>query len=387
MLIKKSDWKIFLERCVLWVGHFCRLFPLSSKVWGPPRRILMTPELADSNESQLVFAQENFDWAVAETIHPDQVAPFQRERQYTVPAARVFSLHSARIFGDMGLVITGDDALVEATAPRWGRGVKEHEIFRTFRLPPVRDHKNSIVAALATRSGDNYYHFLYEELPKYHLIQSFPESADLFYVHYHKSFQKEAWGQLGLPESSLIPAHANEHFSADCVLATTLPSRNGEIPRWVIEFLQHRFRPPSNEHPSSLLYLDRSECKGRKIVNHEEVWDLLKNFGFQKISPHSLSFESQQEIFAQARLIVSPHGAALANLVFTQPGTCVIELFSPHFIHPCYWKIANLCQLKYQWIVGQGSEIEPTRIRAANQEDMYIPLGQLKQWILEWLKT
>ncbi|MDT9338046.1 glycosyltransferase 61 family protein, partial [Trichodesmium erythraeum 21-75] len=42
----------------------------------------------------------------------------------------------------------------------------------------------------------------------------------------------------------------------------------------------------------------------------------------------------------------APHGAGLTNIVFCNPGTKVVELFSSH-VKPYYWSLCNCCNLEY----------------------------------------
>ena len=51
-------------------------------------------------------------------------------------------------------------------------------------------------------------------------------------------------------------------------------------------------------------------------------------------------------MFGSAQCIVAPHGAGLANLIFANPGTKVIEMFSGHISFD-YWIISSQLQLQY----------------------------------------
>ena len=91
----------------------------------------------------------------------------------------------------------------------------------------------------------------------------------------------------------------------------------------------------------------------------------------------------QQQIdhFAAARVIVSPHGAALTNLSFARPGVRLLELFAPGYVNGGYWSIAgNIPESRYRYLVGDGDagratpgaepvmqdiEIDPERVLGA----------------------
>ena len=69
----------------------------------------------------------------------------------------------------------------------------------------------------------------------------------------------------------------------------------------------------------------------------------------------------QIDRFAAAEVIVAPHGAALANLVFARPGVRVLELFAPDYVNPCYWAITDAVpDARYHYLVaGTPDEISP----------------------------
>jgi capsular polysaccharide biosynthesis protein len=71
-----------------------------------------------------------------------------------------------------------------------------------------------------------------------------------------------------------------------------------------------------------------------------------------------MTVAEQIEAFSTARLIVAPHGAALANLVFAGSGAAVIELFPAGYARPDYWKLANgVPGLGYHYLLGVGRPV------------------------------
>jgi capsular polysaccharide biosynthesis protein len=67
----------------------------------------------------------------------------------------------------------------------------------------------------------------------------------------------------------------------------------------------------------------------------------------------SMSVIEQAALFSQAEIIIAPHGSGLTNLIFCQPNTKVIELFSPNYVYHCYWWISNLVELDYYYYIGE----------------------------------
>jgi capsular polysaccharide biosynthesis protein len=58
----------------------------------------------------------------------------------------------------------------------------------------------------------------------------------------------------------------------------------------------------------------------------EKLENDLRKLGFTVIEAAELQLDQCISIFARARWVVAPHGAALANLIFASPGTRVLEL-------------------------------------------------------------
>jgi len=78
-----------------------------------------------------------------------------------------------------------------------------------------------------------------------------------------------------------------------------------------------------------------------------------------------------------AKVIVAPHGSGLTNLVFCSPGAKVIEFFSPNFVNCCYWALANLVDVEYYYIIGEGPRppdyVDPLLI----EDNIFINLDKL----------
>ena len=55
---------------------------------------------------------------------------------------------------------------------------------------------------------------------------------------------------------------------------------------------------------------------------------VLAPLGFRPIVPGEMSVKEQIAVFSRAKVIVAPHGAALANLAFAPPGAALVEIVS-----------------------------------------------------------
>lgn len=80
----------------------------------------------------------------------------------------------------------------------------------------------------------------------------------------------------------------------------------------------------------------------RKLINQHEVEEYLRGQGFAIISPENFTFLEQVSIFKNAKTVISPTGAGLANAIFCNPKYCKVGILMsahPDMIYG-YW--ANL---------------------------------------------
>jgi capsular polysaccharide biosynthesis protein len=100
----------------------------------------------------------------------------------------------------------------------------------------------------------------------------------------------------------------------------------------------------------------------------------LEARGFATVRLEERSWAEQIALFQAARVVVAPHGASLANLVFCAPGTRVVELFARDYVNPCYWRVAALSGLDYRPVVAAGPGV-PREERTVNGTDIAVAVG------------
>ena len=127
--------------------------------------------------------------------------------------------------------------------------------------------------------------------------------------------------------------------------------------QWGCAFLRGLFLPAKTGEQSSSkterIYISRKKASSRRIVNEQEVVNLLEKFGFQSINLESISVTQQASLLAYSQVIVATHGAGLTNLVFCHPGTKVIEIFHPEYVMNYYWLLSNICGLEQYHLIGE----------------------------------
>ena len=96
----------------------------------------------------------------------------------------------------------------------------------------------------------------------------------------------------------------------------------------------------------------RKQALHRAIKNETDLIVRLQSaFNVEPIVLEEYSIEGQAHLFAQADIIIAPHGAGLTNLVFARPGTMVIELFQYH-LDETFWVLSQQMGLRHYCIIG-----------------------------------
>ena len=202
----------------------------------------------------------------------------------------------------------------------------------------------------------NYFHWLFDVLLRFHLLEKsdFLQEVDYFVVpNYQKSFQRETLKILGIREDQIIEATYNMHLRASQLIVATHPRSQGVIPEWCPDFFRQKFSEiaQTSRRFAKRVYISRRDSQRRNVLNEEELTDTLNTYGFESYVMSDLSVEEQVALFSQAECIISAHGAALANLVFCNPGAKVIELFSEAYVYPLYYHLADRSELIYDYLI------------------------------------
>ncbi|MEH7480114.1 glycosyltransferase family 61 protein [Neobacillus drentensis] len=269
-----------------------------------------------------------------------------------IPNGRVWGLNGAIVTPDNHLIW---DASLEFVLPR-----SNHSIFKEEALPPISHHYGQI-ADLTHVVGRNYYHWMYEVIPRIHLLQQSGINVERYIVKSepdHIPFQSETLYYLGITNDQLIKTHCGFHIQADHLV---VPSQPSFATKWGYDFLRKTFLKEDNMNSTEKMRIYISRKWSRIITNESDLWDLLKQYGFIKVELETLSVAEQARLFSTAEVIVGAHGAGLANLTFCRPDTKVIEIFTPTYITPLYWVISSFGKLNHNYFIGHYGGLDRTQ--------------------------
>jgi hypothetical protein len=211
-----------------------------------------------------------------------------------------------------------------------------------LEVPETKQVEDHVAGpAIVFPTTPNYYHWLIEDLPV--VVRGNREAPGAPLLSYRD----------GITDRHRIVA---QHLNADlrptplivALEEQVLPGRSSDS--WFVHpsdaaLLAHFGRELTGHDGTpgeDRIYISRRSTS-RPLPDEEQVEQALRQRGFSILRLEEIPWLDQIRAFQGARTIVAPHGAGLANLVFTPAGTSVTEItFGLHY---------NRC---FEWISHVG---------------------------------
>lgn len=303
--------------------------------------------------------------ALPKTCEPQLHAQFHREQDATLTEAFVAIVPQGRSWGHMGTILTPDNQLlldISLDRLRFLNPQQKHLVQMRWPLLPFQRLPGTI-AVLATCASSIYYHWMVDCLLRYALLcrAGFTfDQIDYFLVdgQDRRPYQGDTLTLLGIPAEKLIYTSDYPHVQGDRLIVPSYPTLHGQFRSWHLEFLRQSFLPHAadlGDRAKKRIYISRGRTKIRHIVNEAEVIAWVERYGFEVVRLEDFAFTEQVALMAQVEVVLAPHGSGLTNIIFCQPGTRIIEIFSPELVALYYWKISEVLGLDYHYFLGEGN--------------------------------
>jgi capsular polysaccharide biosynthesis protein len=302
-------------------------------VCGPGARVLERPAPAPNAEPRPPMHLEPSLHPVLEAL----VEPWPLQGL----CAGVFP--GARLETAFGIVVARDGSVLGASA--WDpEQLRKSGVLD--RQPRFRRRVAGHCASLVSQFG-GYFHWLTEALPRIAVLRLLG-LADVPVITPPglTPVQCESLERLGVEVA--MPYH--DGITPDVLVWARPPGHTGHPPRWACDWLREELlgdRPPAGR---SRLYISRRDARSRRVANEGEVMALLREHGFDVVQPEQLTLREQAELFAGAGIVVAPHGAGNANLLFSRSAT-LVELFDPGYMNGCYYSLAQALGHPYWYLM------------------------------------
>ena len=214
------------------------------------------------------------------------------------------------------------------------------------------------VFVLSSPADDNYSHFVWDTLPLLWYVTELnnPHIKILIDEGWPK-YKLEFLDALGFDESRRITRKIGEQLLCKSIyMGSLLGVNNRKILPQGLEllgrlrvqkdaeidssrllptyaFLQRLSDYKEETKPLKLLFLDRNDDRKsiRQLLNEEDLWEICKKYGFERITPGRMSLAEKRKVYAQADVMVGQYGGGLQNHFLCHPGTRLMVLQSNLF--------------------------------------------------------
>lgn len=275
----------------------------------------------------------------------------------------VRELSYAKVFSAQGFVINNKNEICNDAI-----SVKFHStllIKNIFFRKPFYVMGNCLLIS-GNHAAENYFHWMTDAIPKIAIAIKGGfniETFDKILVSDNKlGFQQQTLNYLGISPTKVASLIDHDYIICKNIVAPSDTCLSGNVSPWIIQYLRESFRRlmVADDCQPKKVYVSRKYVKKRLLLNEQEVQSTLEKAGFVIVYPELLSFKEQVNLFYNADEVIGVHGAAFTNIIFSKPGTLILEFFPVTYVNQCYWVIAGQNKLKYAYVLGEGEDTTTT---------------------------
>lgn len=243
---------------------------------------------------------------------------------------------------------------------------------------PKHEKRIKVGITLMTEAWYTYAHWVSEQLPRFLLLEQFPEYDGLpilvndgLYPQQLESLQLITGGRYPIQVLDRKKRYEVERLICPSILSIYNKRRyrpnegattaDGAFHPEAIHFLRERLLPQCRtQGPAKRrIWISRKQqlkVGQRRLLNEHEIETLFLEHGFEAVYPKSLSFLEQIELFSQAEMIVGPGGSALMNIVFAPAGakTLILTKNHPQVNFHYFTNIAQIIGQSIAYVCGES---------------------------------
>lgn len=251
----------------------------------------------------------------------------------------ILTIPHGKVFGFDGWVMIDDMTIGELI---WQNMYTSRFILQEAKKRPMIVKKGTI--AVIAQSGYNYYyHWLVEVLGRLALLEIHGISYDYLYVPTHKPYMKELLELWGIDSTKIINAYDDYLVTGDELVVPSLvakvttsgcPRLAHYIPTYLLAYIKEKLlksidveRCVQEEQFCKKVFISRKDSAIRKTTNEDEVFALLEAQGFKRYTLSTMSNEKAIALFKNAEIIIGSSGSNLANVIFCDPNTMIVDIF------------------------------------------------------------
>jgi DNA-directed RNA polymerase subunit N (RpoN/RPB10) len=223
----------------------------------------------------------------------------------------------------------------------------------------------------------NYYHWMVETVPKIRYLRAFEsatqESVTVLVPANAPPFVEETLRLLGWPQSKVAFATESTYIVRNLIIPS-YPTRHASDFEWIRQEIVEAVSSELESVEESNVYVSRSGAVERRVLNEEDVMDVLADYGFKRYCLENRSLSENVRLFNQADIVLGPHGAGLTDIIFAED--CIlVELFGDKIKQP-YELLSDTLGVEYEPMYCQ-----------ADGADIVVDTNQIEQKISQIIES
>ena len=350
---------------------------------------VMPIEWLDENKTNLIKTIEHTESGYA--YGPKLVDGSQTLQKILLSAVNVYCFHNAKIAARSSSILANDKIIIERVQ---NMNMVRHDYSADHLF--MHGQNNALVINrpathinegifMGGNGSSNYYHWLIEILPKLKYfeyldeeyqkfpllvsddvnhIKTFRESLDyinknrpLIFLDKKRAYLVGKLLHINAPNNLPFNLRRNENIEvSDCLIR---PSS--------INNLRNKLYFASKANSQAVMGNQRlffARKKERRNYNQEEIFEVFRLRGFERVFMEELTLRNQIEIVSNAEVIAGPTGAAWANLIFCREGTkCLCWMADKYANFSAYSTLAKIVDADLRYVIHNS--------KAKSTEELY----------------
>ena len=251
-----------------------------------------------------------------------------------------------------------------------------------FRLKdpvPEKIYMKGEYCLMAKMYSTNYWHFTVEIADGVYLMETAGYTGK--YIYNETEYSRMLMSLLGVSADRLISIRDLDNHKV-YVFETLYDinhkgMRSMECSETVLPKMAARIKKNLKKDDDSPRRLFIKRLGQRKLLNGEDI--AVQN-GFQVIIPEEYSVMEQMNLFFNADIVISPHGANSTNFLYMQEGAVFAEIFSNHWykhFKNSNSKICEACGIHSLQLIGKACKSSKKKDMRADytvDEDAFLQL-------------
>lgn len=322
----------------------------------------MVPLEMVSQPTRIVCRESRSERKLPVNFNDADLALFGHELSMVIPPAGLLELNHVNISSD-GIIFKGGRILAESfnyphEFRRWANARNLSKFFVRNYAFRTKERLDDKAFWIVDNYGSAYFHWLLDALPRLYTVRDLIVDGTLVLP---EAFQLSAYIMPSLAPFTVRSVRFLKQNEVLHCRELLVPSHigpsgqyNEEVVRSLRQFYRSYYSQEDTKSPDKI-YISRSKAIKRKIVNENEVIEVVRAYGFSVVCFEDHPFEEQVKMMLRARYVVANHGAGLANMLFLPEESSVFELRKLGDRHSnCYFILASALGLKFYYQLCQA---------------------------------